>query len=162
MNIEYYNIIPLIESFIYSLIVCFFSSEDFTDQVGLLFDIWSECCDFLIKHTFIVKCLFVVFAAYLAPLSRRGVPLVKDLELIDTWLAVVFEVDSAENEETVGRAITVSSVGEEAVGPARDGGVTKHSKGYPLGGVNVEHTNVIQGYILSTGEDLVISTTIDN
>ena len=143
MNIEYYNIIPLIESFIYSLIVCFFSSEDFTDQVGLLFHIWSECCDFLIKHAFIVKCLFIVFATYLAPLSRRRVPLVEDLKLIDARLAVVFQVHTAENEETVGGTITVSSVGEEAVGPARDRGVTEHRKGYPLGGVNVEHANVI-------------------
>jgi hypothetical protein len=47
------------------------------------------------------------------------------------------------------------------VGPARDWGVTKHSQGYPLGSINVEHANVIQGYVLGAREDLVISTTID-
>jgi hypothetical protein len=82
--------------------------------------------------------------------------------LIDARLAVVLEVHTPEDEEAVGGARTLPSVREEAVGPARDRRVSEHSEGDPLGGVNVEHANVIESYVIGASENLVISTAIDN
>ena len=48
------------------------------------------------------------------------------------------------------------------MGPAGDWGVAKHCEDYPLGGVDVEHANVIKSYVLSACEDLVISATVDD
>jgi hypothetical protein len=56
----------------------------------------------------------------------------------------------------------MAAIWQEAVRPAGDWRITEDSQGDPLRCVYIEHANVIQGYILCAGKNLVVSATIDH
>lgn len=56
----------------------------------------------------------------------------------------------------------MAAIWQEAVRPAGDWCITEDSQGDPLRCVYIEHADVIQGYVLCTGKNLVVSATINH